>query len=208
MKNKREIILDFTSLLDVIMLILFFFVMFSQIGVNDALKDAETKQTEAEQQIAEAAAEWEAANKALKQAEEQLKEQQQATALAESIILNGSADFDKALSIKLVLDGEKDDWSISVKPADDKDKVIGTISDVRNRNADEIASEFERIILKYGYSKENAFLCDLMYNSDDTGSRMAKNNTDDMLKSFRNDLGYKFLFVSTTDLSGIEEKRK
>ncbi len=206
MKNKREIILDFTSLLDVIMLILFFFVMFSQIGVDNALKYAETKQNEAEQQIADAAAEWKAANEALKQAEEQLKEQQQATALAESIILNGSADFDKALSFKLVLDGEKDDWSISVKPANDKDKVIRTISDVRNRNVDDITSEFERIILKYGYSNEDAFLCDLMYNSDDTGSRMAKNNTDDMLKSFRDDLGYKFLFVSTTDLSGIEEK--
>ncbi len=206
MKNKREIILDFTSLLDVIMLILFFFVMFSQIGVDNALKYAETKQNEAEQQIADAAAEWEAANEALKQAEEQLKEQQQATALAESIILNGGADFDKALSFKLVLDGEKDDWFISVKPANDKDKVIGTISDVRNRNVDDITSEFERIILKNEYSKESAFLCDLVYNSDDTGSRMAKNNTDDMLKSFRDDLGYKFLFVSTTDLSEIEEK--
>lgn len=203
MKNKREIILDFTSLLDVIMLILFFFVIFAQLGTNNAMDKAEKLQAEAQQKQEEADAEWKKANKALQEAETELKELQQANDLAEAIIINGNADFDKALRLKLVLYGKKENWSISVKFAEEKDTEIGVISDVRNRNTDDIAKDFEHIIIEYGYSKDDAFLCDLMYNSSGAGSRTAKENTDEMLKSFQNGLGYKYLFASTTDLSGI-----
>lgn len=204
MKNKREIILDFTSLLDVIMLILFFFVIFAQLDTSEAIKKAEALQAEAQQEKEAAFNEWEAANEALQQAEAQLKELQQANALAESIIINGAADFDKALRLKLFLDGEMGNWYISVQIADEiVPTEIGAISDVRNRNTDDIAKDFENIIIEYGYSKDAAFLCDLVYNSAGAGSRVAKDNTDEMLKSFQNNLGYKYLFASTTDLSGI-----
>ncbi len=213
MKNKREIILDFTSLLDVIMLILFFFVIFAQLDTNNAMDKAENLQAEAQQKQEQADEEWEKANKALQQAEEELKELQQANALAEAIIINGAADFDKALRLKLVLDGNRDDWTISVQIAEEVDNeisytTIGTIDDIRNRKFDDIASNFEHIIIEHGYSKEDAFLCDLMYNSDDTGSRKAKDNTDNMLKCFQNAFGYKYLFASTTDLSRMEDNEK
>ncbi|MCM1579434.1 MAG: hypothetical protein NC078_11610, partial [Ruminococcus sp.] len=102
----------------------------------------------------------------------------------------------------------KENWSISVQYAEVKDGETvyvekGTISDVRNRSAVEIAGDFEKIITDMDYTKEDAFLCDLMYNSNDSGSRIAKNNTDDMLKYFQQDLGYKNLFASTTDLYGM-----
>lgn len=208
MRKNREVILDFTSLLDVIMLILFFFIIFAQLDASEAIKKVETMQAEAQQEKADADDKLEAANETLQQAEAQLKELQQANALAESIIINGAADFDKALRLKLVLDGKKENWSISVRFAEEKDgeivhTEIGVISDVRNRNTDDIVKDFENIIIEYGYSKNAAFLCDLMYNSAGAGSKTAKDNTDEMLKIFQNDLGYKYLFTSTTDLSEI-----
>lgn len=216
MRKNREVILDFTSLLDVIMLILFFFVIFAQLDTSEAIKKAEALQAEAQQEKEAAFNEWEAANEALQQAEEQLKELQQANALAESIIINGAADFDKALRLKLFLDGERGNWYISVQIAEEKDgeivyNNIGVISDVGDwdtndmvkRNTDNMAEDFEHIIIEYGYSKDDAFLCDLMYNSTGAGSRKAKEHTDEMLKIFQNDLGYKHLFASTTDLSEI-----
>lgn len=216
MKNKREIILDFTSLLDVIMLILFFFVIFAQLDTSEAIKKVEALQTEAQQEKEDADDKLEAANEALQQAEAQLKELQQANALAESIIINGAVDFDKALRLKLVLNGKKGNWSISVQFAEEKDgeivyNNIGVISNVGDwdtndmvkRNTDNMAEDFEHIIIEYGYSKDDAFLCDLMYNSTGAGSRKAKEHTDEMLKIFQNDLGYKYLFASTTDLSEI-----
>lgn len=216
MRNKREIILDFTSLLDVTMLILFFFVIFAQFDTNNAMNkveemqaEAQKMQTEAEQRQAEADGEWEKANNVLQQAEVQLNEFQQASTLAEAVIINGGADFEKALRLKLVLYGDRDDWFVSVQFAEEKDNEIlyteiGKINDIRSRKADDTVNDLEKIIVEYGYSKVDAFLCDLIYNSAGAGSRAAKNNTDDMLKSFQNDLGYKYLFASTTDLSEME----
>ncbi len=206
MKNKREIILDFTSLLDVIMLILFFFVIFAQLGTNNAMDKAEKLQAEAQQKQEEADEEWKKANKALQEAETELKELQQANALAEAIIINGASDFDKALRLKLVLDGNRDDWTISVQFAEEKEGKIeytkaGAISDVRNRDTDALAKDFELIIIDSGYSKEDAFLCDLMFNSTDGGSNIAEINTEKMIKNFRDDLRYKYVFVSLVDIS-------
>ena len=45
--NKREIILDFTSLLDVIMIILFFFILFSHLETEDAKLALEAAQQNA-----------------------------------------------------------------------------------------------------------------------------------------------------------------
>ena len=39
--KKRQIILDFTSLLDVIMIILFFFIIFSSLETDNLKKDLE-----------------------------------------------------------------------------------------------------------------------------------------------------------------------
>ena len=41
--KKRQIILDFTSLLDVIMIILFFFIIFSNLETDNLRKDLEDK---------------------------------------------------------------------------------------------------------------------------------------------------------------------
>lgn len=54
--KKRQIILDFTSLLDVIMIILFFFIIFSNLETDNLKKDLEDKQQQVSAELEEAKA--------------------------------------------------------------------------------------------------------------------------------------------------------
>ena len=54
--KKRQIILDFTSLLDVIMIILFFFIIFSSLETDNLKKDLEDKQQQVSAELEEAKA--------------------------------------------------------------------------------------------------------------------------------------------------------
>lgn len=207
MKNKREIILDFTSLLDVMMLLMFFFVIFAQFDTNEAneaIAQAESAQVEAEQKISEASNELAAANEAKERADAEREKLQENNALAEAVILSGASDFNSAVQLKLYLSENDDEWKISVKSSTDDE--IGEISDVRNRDAPDIAKDFDVIIKEHGYTEEDAVLCDLIYNSGKAGSYKAKNNTDDMLDSMKKELSYEYLFYSATDLSDFEEE--
>ena len=55
--KKKDLILDFTSLLDVVMLLLFFFILFSRFDVKNAQTAADDAKAEAAAQIALAEAE-------------------------------------------------------------------------------------------------------------------------------------------------------
>ena len=72
--NKRQVILDFTSLLDVIMLILFFFVIFAQLDSDRAIESAENAQAAAEERMAEADRMISEAESAYRQAEQKMDE--------------------------------------------------------------------------------------------------------------------------------------
>lgn len=54
--KKRQINLDFTSLLDVIMIILFFFIIFSSLETDSLKKDLEDKQQQVSAELEEAKA--------------------------------------------------------------------------------------------------------------------------------------------------------
>ena len=54
--KKRQINLDFTSLLDVIMIILFFFIIFSSLETDNLKKDLEDKQQQVSAELEEAKA--------------------------------------------------------------------------------------------------------------------------------------------------------
>ena len=70
--KKREIILDFTSLLDIILIILFFFIMFSYTEANEVKNKAKNIEENAISLSSEAEKKLVEANKKMKQAEEEL----------------------------------------------------------------------------------------------------------------------------------------
>lgn len=68
--KKRQIILDFTSLLDVIMIILFFFIIFSNLETDNLKKDLEDKQQQVSAELEEAKAKNDKADELLGEAQE------------------------------------------------------------------------------------------------------------------------------------------
>lgn len=206
MRKKRELILDFTSLLDVIMLILFFFVIFAQLDTSEAIAKAQAAEEAANKEWSDAKDEWDAANTAKGKYEEGLSELEHANALAESILINNTDEFNKGLRVKIYLSGTNEDWFIELKcPKVENERVsmekIGKIADIRNRDPNELAEEFNSEMNSFGYSNEDALLCDLIYNSSDGGSSKARRNSSQMLSILQEDLGYTYLFWSITDLS-------
>ena len=210
MKNKREIILDFTSLLDVIMLILFFFVIFAQIDSTEAMTKIEEIKRQAELQMSKAQAEWEKVNDAEQQLNSELEQLQNSNALAESIIINSDSEFDKALRLKLILArNQSDKWILSLEsPTHRKDEYIytelGKIDDVREIDSSKLADAINTAIINNDYSNEDAFICDIMFDSSEPGSNKSKRNLDEAIKILQNDFKYQYLFISVTDLSYME----
>ena len=207
-RNKREIILDFTSLLDVILILLFFFVIFAQFDSNQAIQDANEKanaqieqakedQQKAADQLEEAKEEWAVAEQARLQAEKELEEVKQANERAAANI-DGILDFDKGVNLKILLSGKNNDWNIDVQFGEEKFEIL----DVRNRNSENLAKEFSKILIDCGYTKDSAILCDVLCDSSERGSNKAIENTKNMIELSRKD--YAHFFYSATDLSGTD----
>lgn len=210
MKNKREIILDFTSLLDVIMLILFFFVIFAQLDTAEAISEAKDAKNQADIQMSKAQAEWEKVSETEQRLNSELENLQNANALAESIIINGDSEFDKALRLKFVLARDSfGKWMLSLEsPISQKGELIytelGNIDDIRNIDSSALADAINTIIINQDYSNEDAFICDIMFNSSEPGSNKTKRNLDESIQILQNDYKYQYLFTSVTDLSYME----
>lgn len=211
MKNKREIILDFTSLLDIIMLILFFFVIFAQIDSAEAMSKIEETQRQADMQMSKAQAEWKKVNEAEKKLNSELEQLQNANALAESIIINGNSEFDKALRLKMILTRDRSDkWLLSLEsPIFQKDELVyaelGRVNEMRDIESPALADQINTVITGCGYSNENAFICDIMFDSSEPGSNKSKRNLDEAIRILQNDYKYQYLFTSLTDLSYMED---
>lgn len=211
MKNKREIILDFTSLLDIIMLILFFFVIFAQIDSAEAMSKIEETQRQADLQMSKAQAEWEKVNEAEKKLSSELEQLQNANALAESIIINGNSEFDKALRLKMIFKRDQSDkWLLSLEsPILQKDELVyaelGRVNEMRDIESSALADQINTVVTSCGYSNENAFICDIMFDSSEPGSNKSKRNLDEAIKILQNDYRYRYMFTSITDLSYMED---
>ena len=187
----REIILDFTSLLDVIMIILFWFVL--------------NYQNQAKQQIAQAE---QAAAAAVAQAEEQ---QEQADALAEqaqqaiAIMEEGNpaqAENNKAIiefannnniKIKLIMgENAEDGWSLEVSQGEN----TTTIND---REPKKIGQKIVQSIDDLKDDPDAVILCTFTYDSRQPGTNEAYNIVVSALSDIT--LGYKHFYWSETDFA-------
>lgn len=169
---KRKISLDFTSLLDITMIILFFFLINFKFSVDD-IKEEAAAQTKA-------AAEQSERLEADKQRLEEEKEdwQKQAEAELEKIRAadKNAADNAEALinfknghyiNIDLKINKEKI-WKITVYRGDTE---IGEISSADNAD---IADEFVTMLNRERFKKDDVIIGVFMYNKKSSGSYFAK----------------------------------
>ena len=198
--KAREIILYFTSLLDVMMIILFFFIFFSKIDVDSATEranQAELKANQAETSYNAMLEETERIK--LENQQEQEEWREKATEEWERIVRadENAAKNQEALSaynegkgISFNLhDVEKGDiWTLSVLSGS---KKLGEISSDESRYLKE---KLKKMIKKAGYSEDDVIIGTLTYNGDEYGTEKAVPVVENAIISIQRD--YKNLYFT------------
>lgn len=159
----KEIILDFTSLLDVIMIILFWFIINyktqAQEQISQAEQNAAAAISSAEQQMQEAEA-------LRQQAENELE------ALAEAndrLASNMEAmlAFGKSENFNIYLCMAEDDWFLDVYQGSSQ---LGTIG---SKNEKQIGMKLNDLFSEAGCDADDTILCVFSYDSSEPGTRAA-----------------------------------
>lgn len=225
--NKRQIILDFTSLLDVIMIILFFFILFSSLEKDEALATEQEKinaqQVEIDAQRIELdaeKAEYEAlkkeAEKKSSEADKALADYQEALSnlenLGESAAQNVAEmhKFDQSMNLKIhmkmdskgIENNNSKLWQLDVFSGNDKKGKIGEIkinTDSADKDIDSMVQDLSELLNKAGYTEEKTILCEFFYNGYEKNSSNAYPIAEDLFKRIR--FSYRNFKVSETDTS-------
>ena len=228
-KSKREVILDFTPLLDVIMLILFFFILLTSVNFQNKTEEIEANaqstiseaEAEAQSAISEAKAEAQSAiseakaeaqstieiyNEKIEELEEELN------ALDSAGNTNGEAidslyKYKQDLFLRLKLKKEeksvgeasKKIWNIHVYYDNTE---IGIINDINEHSIEKCSNEFLKILSDNKFNKDENLICELIINTSEGGSLESYVYTSEILKRIEKD--YKYLFVPQTPIDTDE----
>lgn len=221
--NKRQIILDFTSLLDVIMIILFFFILFSSLEKDEALATEQEKinaqQVEIDAQRIKLDAEKAECEALKKEAEEKsnkadkaLAEYQEALSRlensGESAAQNIAAmhKFDQSMNLKIHMkmgsNNNTNFWQLNVFSGTDKKNKLGEIKiDISSadKDMDSMVQALSELLNKAGYTEESTILCEFFYNGKENNTSNAYPIAEDLFKRIR--FSYRNFKVSETDTS-------
>ncbi len=187
--KRREIILDFTSLLDVTLIVIFFFVLFSHLDsqANRARTDEKINELnvaiqQAEMRESKADALEEQLQKEIKIVTESGKRQGEDA--------KGLIDFNRGDNIKLILKMESRSWDIQIVK---DEKLLTTIPEGDNFDI-KLKSIFGKT-----YTVDNSIFCDFIYDGSERGTAAAYRRIRKSLSLVAND--YKHLYISETNLA-------
>ena len=204
MKRKKDILLDFTSLLDVTMIILFFFLLFSRMDVEKAeaelssvmdeyhSMEADLMETEQELQAQiDGLSSWadELAGREDELAfQQQLLAEQDAQAAAN---LEALSDFSKSKNLKIRIEHDDADWIVKIERGDEE----ATIMDSGMVNGEQFGNKLKSL----GFEPTDTILCIFVYEGNLPGSRSAYNTVSDALRVLKGE--YTHLYISEMDVS-------
>ncbi len=202
--KKRQIILDFTSLLDVIMIILFFFIIFGKIETDEMAQGIEAQKeqlaaehAEVQSLLVDADEKLAIADKTLAEAETVMDE---ANAAKERSGNNADAitEFgrNKNVKLRLTMTSDTGDWKIEVKKEDESFSIPKADSGV-------IADRLAQFFSESGYTFNDTILIEMIYNGNENGTNAAYQTIDKTLSELTKD--YKHCFCSKTDMSDFSE---
>lgn len=203
--NKREIILDFTSLLDVVMIILFFFILFSHLETEDAKIALQKEQQTAIEREEQAEQKLEDALKLLEEARQ--KEQQATEKLNEADLagerqgenVEGITDFSRNLNIrvKLKIINGSSNWSLLIYKGEQQ------IDEIPKGSVNSISQRFSKALSDNGCDKDDTLLCVYVYNGAQAGTASADRDVQKVFDDIKGQ--YKHFFYSELDTSVFEE---
>ncbi len=188
-RQIKEILLDFTPLLDVTMIILFFFVLYSRLGVDDVKKQAEQNMQDAAAAQSEAAELHSEAEKMQQEAWKKLAVLEEAdgnqAALAAAMEQYAGGD-----NIKLRLEMKESGWLLRV--------LRGTELLTALEQSDG-AERLVHALEQANYEQGDVLLCEFIYDAEAAGSNQAFRQITEMLETVRE--SYPHMYISETDLS-------
>ena len=187
----REVILDFTSLLDIIMIILFFFILFSTFDVETAAEKAQQKQEEYETFISETQEEQ---NQWQEKADKEWKRLQQSDQTA-SDNLQALIAFDQGNMLSLSLqDIERSDkWTLSIT---ENQKKITALS---AESGEKLKQDLKAVFEQYGLNNGEVILCVLTYDGYSYGTEQAVPEIEKAVRDLQKD--YVNLYFTTINIS-------
>lgn len=192
--KKRDVILDFTSLLDVTLIVIFFFVIFSHLDTEDNRAKTEAKVAELETAIEEAEEREASAEELMAQLEKEIEivrdsSERQASNIEEML------EYGKSGNIKIILVMEESGWMIRVNC---KEAVVAEID-----SGADIGAELLKAVQMAGYEEKDTVFCDFVFNGSVAGTAKAYREITKGLDLVKEE--YRFLYYSETDLSIGEE---
>lgn len=193
--KKRDLILDFTSLLDVTLIVIFFFVLFSHLDMETNKAKTEEEIKKYEYATEEANKREEEASNLVAQLDEEIEIVKNSNARTASNVTE-MLDFNRNDNLKLILDMNNGSWSIRVIC---NGELIGRVY-----KKSDITSDLLVMIQASGIEKDQTILCDFSFDGSEPGTRSAYNAITDAFVQLKKE--YHNLYISETDLSiGKEE---
>ena len=191
MKNN-DIILDFTSLLDVILIILFFFILFSKLDTNS---ENQKIKTEALQKMEQAESKLEEAENIKSKADELLEELAKSDERTANNI-DAITSFSRNENFKMKLVFGESSWKLMIYNNNNLIEDLSYIDD----------ESFEKSLdntFKSHFEPNDTILCELLYDASEPGSHRAYESVVKAFDVIKNE--YTYLYYSETDLSIFEE---
>ena len=202
--KKRQIILDFTSLLDVIMIILFFFIIFSSLETDNLKKDLEDKQQQVSAELEEAKAKNNKADELLGEAqkknEQADKRLEEANTAVDRSGDNADAimDFSENKNLKLHLDmNGENGWTLKFAKGEE------IVKEIPKADISVMTGEVRELFKEQGYKADNTILIEFSYDATENGTTSAYLDTMKIINTLKNE--YEHLFYSETDVSVFME---
>ena len=181
--KRKDILLDFTSLVDIVLIILFFFILFSHLDVESS-KAALEEQLAAAQYAELAANEvrenYEADREALRAADSH------SAALSDALVA-----FLRGTNVRLILRSDGPSWTIEA--------LAGEESLVIVRPEDNASLALIEAFESAGFTEENVLLCVFVYEGDRPGTHAAYRVARTALAALH--AAFPYLYVSETDIS-------
>ena len=198
MKRHSDIILDFTSLLDVVMIILFFFILFSRLDVTKAQSETSQARAEASQAAADAASAAADAERVRQEAESlrtrlerewSILHEEDAQRAADTAAL---VDFANGGNLKMSLVRDRaGDWILTLSRGE---------RDIQNLMLGEVtAANLQKALETLEIAPADTVLCEFLFDADTGGSNAVIKRLRQTLSELRET--YPRLFISETDLS-------
>ena len=202
--KKRQINLDFTSLLDVTMIILFFFIIFSSLETDNLKKDLEDKQQQVSAELEEAKAKNNKADELLGEAQKKNEQADKRLEEANSAVdrsgdnADAIMDFSENKNLKLHLDmNGENGWTLKFAKGEE------IVKEIPKADISVMTGEVRELFKEQGYKADNTILIEFSYDATENGTTSAYLDTMKIINTLKNE--YEHLFYSETDVSVFME---